>query len=323
MTATPLRSKGSRRSTRRLYALVALGLAALAGVAGYRYFWLYHPIGSGPAGPAVPRESFAQPWSDRDVLLLGLGDSVTAGFGASSGYSYFDRLVKNPWGEFPDMAGINLTAVLPKLKAENKPISGFTSMECLEHSIPKLRTQPAKTFGIVVLTIGGNDVIHLYGRAPPRECAMFGASFDEAQPWIANYEARLNVILDKIVQRFPGGCRIFLANIYDPTDGVGDIQNAGLPAWPDGLKLLTAYNEVIARVAVARPETVLVDMHGAFLGHGIHSLKFTNRHYHRNDPGYWYYDNLEDPNDRGYDALRRIFLIEMSRELPPVFKPQD
>jgi len=316
MIATPLPPKGSRRSPRRLYFLIGLAIVLSLGALGYRYFWLYHPMGSGPAGPAVPRERFAKPWSERDVLLLGLGDSVTAGFGASAGHSYFDRLKQNPWGEFPDLSGISLSAVLPKLKSVNRAISGFTSMECLDHAIPKLKTQPASTFGVVVLTIGGNDVIHLYGRAPPRECAMYGASFEEAEPWIANFETRLNTILDKVVQRFPGGCRIFMANIYDPTDGVGDIQNAGLPAWPDGLKVLTAYNEVIARVAEARPEVLLVDMHGVFLGHGIHSVKFTNRHYHRNDPGYWYYDNLEDPNDRGYDALRRVFLIEMSKELP-------
>ncbi len=26
------------------------------------------------------------------------------------------------------------------------------------------------------------------------------------------------------------------------------------------------------------------------------------------DPYYWFYDNVEDPNDRGYDAIRRAFL---------------
>ncbi len=26
---------------------------------------------------------------------------------------------------------------------------------------------------------------------------------------------------------------------------------------------------------------------------------------------YWYYTNLEDPNERGYDAIRRLFLLEM------------
>ena len=61
-------------------------------------------------------------------------------------------------------------------------------------------------------------------------------------------------------------------------------------------------------------------MRGVFLGHGIHSRKFWHPHYHADDPGYWYYDNLEDPNDRGYDALRRVFLIEMAKELPDALR---
>ena len=52
-----------------------------------------------------------------------------------------------------------------------------------------------------------------------------------------------------------------------------------------------------------------------FLGHGIHCRDTGNRHYRKADPHYWYAENLEDPNDRGYDALRRLFLLEMARIL--------
>ncbi len=39
--------------------------------------------------------------------------------------------------------------------------------------------------------------------------------------------------------------------------------------------------------------------------------------YDRTDPHYWYQDNLEDPNDRGYDALRRLFLREIAGVMAP------
>ena len=52
-------------------------------------------------------------------------------------------------------------------------------------------------------------------------------------------------------------------------------------------------------------------MHAEFLGHGIHCRKFWTKHYRAGDPHYWYYFNLEDPNDRGYDALRRLMLLKM------------
>ena len=73
-----------------------------------------------------------------------------------------------------------------------------------------------------------------------------------------------------------------------------------------------AAGEVIARCARTRPFVHLVDLHGAFLGHGIHCTQPWQPHYRFSDPHYWYYANLEDPNDRGYDALRRLFLIEIA-----------
>ena len=156
---------------------------------------------------------------------------------------------------------------------------------------------------------------------------MYGATFEQARPWIAAFERRLDRMIADIRAAFPGGCHIFLANIYDPTCGAGDIETAGLPPWPDGLRILRAYNDVIARCA-ARPAhrgvVHLVNLHDAFLGHGIHCTKPWSRHYDSGDPTYWYYTNLEDPNDRGYDAIRRLFLREMARvmrEAPPRTEP--
>ena len=48
-------------------------------------------------------------------------------------------------------------------------------------------------------------------------------------------------------------------------------------------------------------------------GFGTHCTQFWRKHYRRDDPTYWYFWNLEDPNDRGYDALRRLFLIEIAK----------
>ncbi len=322
MSGSNQSGKGPRfTKQRRLILLASIGCLLIGGGCFYRYFWLYHPVGKGPAGPSVLRESFQGIWTDRKVLLVGLGDSITAGYGATPiAKSYFNRLVTNPSDEFPSMQQICLSKVLTNLNVSNLAISGSTSIENLEILVPKLAVQDAETFGVVVLTTGGNDIIHNYGRTPPREGAMYGATFKQAQPWIKNYQDRLNKTFDRIESKFPGGCCLFIANIYDPTDGIGDIVNAGLPSWPDGLQILQAYNNVIAECAMQRDTVHLVNIHDAFLGHGIHSLQFWRRHYDGDDPHYWYWDNLEDPNNRGYDAIRRLFLIEMAEVLPRVFE---
>ena len=103
---------------RRLFWLLAIGLVLIAAMLAYLYLFYAKPVGSGPAGPIVPREPFAKPWTQRKVLLLGLGDSVTAGYGVAPPYSYFNRLVKNPDNEFEDMRGICLSAVLPNLRVD-------------------------------------------------------------------------------------------------------------------------------------------------------------------------------------------------------------
>lgn len=301
---------------KRLLFLGALGALSISAVLGYRHFFLSRPIGHGPAGPAVPREAFARPWTDRRVLLLGLGDSVTDGFGSTEGHSYFDRLVANPADEWDDMKGICLRAVIPNLEARNLAISGTTSLEHLE-AIVKLEPQKPDVLGLVVITTGGNDLIHNYGRTPPREGAMYGATLEQARPWIEAFANRLDAMVAALESKFPGGCHILLANIFDPTDGEGDIENAGLPAWPDGPKLLAAYNAIL-RLCAKRHESVhLVDVHAALLGHGIHCLQKWRPHYDAKDPHYWYFDNLEDPNDRGYDAIRKVFLLEMVKILRP------
>ena len=294
--------------------LLPIGLlgVVLIGLAGtYLHFTYSHSVGSGPAGPPVSQQAFARPWLNRDVLMLGLGDSVTAGFGARRGYSYFDRLVSNPAEESGDMKGICLSAVFPHLRTTNLAVSGSVSLDVLESQLPRLPVATPETLGWIVITTGGNDLIHNYGKTPAREHAMYGATWEQAQPWITNFEHRLEAITRGLKDRFPGGCEIFLANIYDPSDGVGDIDKAGLPHWPDGLRILRAYNEAIGRTGTKHPNVHIVNMHESFLGHGIHSAQFWFKHYDARDPHYWFYINLEDPNERGYDAIRRLFLNTM------------
>ncbi len=300
-----------RRRALRLTVLVAAGLLLVAAAMAYRHFWLSLPMGEGPAGPAVAHEPFSKTWTGRKVLLLGVGDSVTAGWGVPQTHSYFGRLAANPEDESPDMQGICLSAVLPNLNTNNIAVSGSTSLEHIDHIRDRLETQPSDVLGLVVMTTGGNDLIHSYGRMPPKEGAMYGATMEEARLWIASFEERLSQMIDLLEERFPGGCHVFLADIYDPTDGIGDAANAGLPPWPGGVAIHRAYNEVIRRLAAERESVRLVPMYEAFLGHGIHCRQFWSEHYRPDDPHYWFASNLEDPNIRGYDAIRRLFLNEM------------
>ncbi len=280
-------------------------------VSAFFYFNLFLNEGSGPAGPQIPLKPFKQTWSQKPVLLLGIGDSITYGFGAPEGYSYFDRLIRNPPEDSCDMTERNLSAVFPKLTAQNIAVSGSVSAQHME-AIQDIPVQPPDTLGVVVITTGGNDLIHNYGRTAPKECAIYGATFEMAKPWIQNYKECLEKMIVDITEKFPGGCNIFLANIYDPSDGTGNTERwlTDLPPWPDGLLILAEYNKIISKCANKHDNVHLVDIYTAFLGHGLHCKKFWLKHYQFDDPHYWY-SIIEDPNPRGYDAIRRLFLSEM------------
>lgn len=298
-----------RTNLRIVFLLALLGASSL--------FWARtsSPYSLGSPKPSteslhvpVPELAKGRPWTTKPVHLVGFGDSMTVGFGATEGRGYFQLLAdsKDPLSLFPHFSA---------LEARNYAISGTTSLEHLEQQLPGIPVAPPEVRGWIVVTTGGNDLIHNYGRTRPKEGAMYGATLQQAAPWIANYEQRLNAILLGLRDRYPGGCDVFLANIYDPTDGVGDIENAGLnlPPWPEALPIHTAYNTVIASTAERLPWVHLVDIHSEFLGHGIHHAQANSAHYRPEDASYWYFANLEDPNDLGYEALRRIFLREMRR----------
>ncbi len=312
----------TKQVRKRLKIFLTVGVVLVLCTTFYLRYFLSRPVGSGPAGPAVDSSAFGRVWSARPIKLIGIGDSVTAGLGAASkDHSYFNRLVRNPADEYEDMRGLSLSAVLPNLQSENFAVSGSTSEQHMRTISERLTQQQDDLFGLVVMTTGGNDLIHNYGRTPPKECAMYGATLQQAEPWIINFRDRLNAMLDTIQSHFPGGCEIFLANIYDPTDGVGDAPSIFLPDWPDGLAIHAKYNQVIEQCAQARSNVHLVNLHKAFLGHGAHCLQFWRSTYDRTDPHYWFYENVEDPNDRGYDAIRRVFLNCIVKESSLVPRP--
>lgn len=305
-----------KRRILRAKVLIPAITVLLALAVSYLYFCYHFPEGSGPAGPAVPRELFTKPWTDRSVLLLGIGDSVTQGFGVPKTHSYFGRLAKNPDDEFDDMRGLCLSAVIPKLSVRNIAVSGSNSFDHVQKQIAALQTQAPDVLGVVVMTSGGNDIIHDYGRSGPREGAMYGAGLEQAQPWIANYESRLEYMIAQLNGKFPGGCEIFLADIYDPTDGQGVPWIAPYPKWEDQVPILDRYNEIIRRTCSKYSNVHLVPMHEAFRGHGLCCSRFWKSCYRKDDPTVWYALNIEDPNIRGYDAIRRLFLLEMAKVLP-------
>ncbi len=296
-----------------------LSLLCFIGIVVFCAWWYHLPMGTGPAGPRVPGEPFQRAWKNGKILFVGMGDSIITGFGSGGiQYSCFNRLHRTPIDDSEDMRDKDLSHVFPNLTVMNMATDASSS----GFHLTQLSSFPRRdedVFGIVILSTGGIDLIHDYGRNPPRDEAIYGATYEEGLEFGKKFRTRLEKLLDGIHDKFPGGCFIFLSNLYDPTDGVGDIENVHpmlklvqkLPVWPDGLKIHGLWNRHIKEAAAKRDYVFLVDTHSVMLGHGIHCRDKDNPYYKADDPHYWYYFNLEDPNKRGYDTIRRVFLNAM------------
>jgi len=297
----------------RIVLLIFLVIALSFGYVGYRLYnaMRIRPMGDGPAGPAIAAEPFNKIWSEQKTVLIGIGDSITRGLGASKKDTYFELLIYNDNEIYSDMMGRDLSHVFPNLTYHNYAQDYTTTQDHIERQLVKVPQYGTEVRGIIVITSGGNDLIHDYGRTPPKDGAMYGCKNAQAEIWCENMKQRLDLLLTGLTAKFPGGCDIFLANIYDPTDGVGDPYTVGLPRWPDSMKVIALANQKIAELCEKYPNVHLVDIHSEFLGHGIHCDEWWRSTYRKDDPHYWYYTNLEDPNRRGFDAIRRLFLREM------------
>jgi lysophospholipase L1-like esterase len=297
----------------RIILFIFLTIALGFGYIGYRLYNAVRtrPMGTGPTGPAIAAEPFTKIWAEQKTTFIGIGDSITRGLGAGREHTYFELLIKNDNKMYPDMAGRDLSSVFPNLNFHNYAQDYTITQNHVERQLVRLSQYDPNTQGIIVITSGGNDLIHDYGRTPPKDGAMYGCTYKQAEVWCENMKQRLEILLTGLTAKFPGGCEIFLANIYDPTDGYGDPQTMGLPRWPDCMKVIALANQKIAELCEQYPNVHLVDIHTPFIGHGIHCDEWWRATYRKEDPHYWYYTNLEDPNRRGFDAIRRLFLQEM------------
>ncbi len=125
-------------------------------------------------GPVVQREPFEAVWSERKVMLIGIGDSVTAGLGAASqDHTYFNRLIRNPRDEY---AAMQDSAFRKSCLISNRITLPFPVRRPTSSSRNRRETASAwrRCFRRGCHDDGGNDLIHSYGRMPPKECAMYG-----------------------------------------------------------------------------------------------------------------------------------------------------
>jgi lysophospholipase L1-like esterase len=230
----------SNRKARHLVPLLPLLLAlALLVIPTYSALSPQSSVVSAPEAPA---------------LLLGVGDSLMAGVGAS---------LPDERGEFGLVANLMRGRYGPNLRAVNVAIPGETSTTLLAPTPPPAAAAGAPTptpttpqivqaldelgrlqagrQAVVMLSIGGNDLQRLTGKdAPTREAAL------------ATFRTNLTTIVTRLTEG--GQTRtLLIQTVYDPFGG--DPNAVGSDAW-----WVERFNGAIRDVAAARQGVQVVEL---------------------------------------------------------------
>ena len=234
-----------------------------------------------------------------DTVIF-LGDSITAGAGSPGDDEDYVRLLVNNTSTWPDWDGKDLTTLYPGIDVVDVSKSGSWTGTVLNDQIERLEEQVAYPFEgeiLVVITVGGNDLQSVLLNPSTVE--------DRLEKTVDNWRKIAEYFLDE--QRFPDGTTVLMANVYEPTDAVGQAGDCfyGLNI-SSLLPSLHEANDQFRGLAEELGFSVL-DMRGTFLGHGFNYNDPNTPHYVEDDPSLWLANDCIHPNPRGHHEIRAMF----------------
>lgn len=242
--------------------------------------------------------------------FIAFGDSITRGYGVDNeANTYTELLLSNNDSKWPTFAGDDLTARFGELEVFDVSRDGATAPTVISGQLPQLEDQLGPTVSgptLVVGTIGGNDTL----------ASIFSGDLEAAtDAFLADLQTITDFFLDPV--RFPDGTYLAIANVYDPTDTTGQVDECfyglNLSALQDDFD---RFNER-TREAAVRNGWAWVDLHGHFVGHGF---RYDEDGFWADpdDPTLWFQDDCIHPNVRGHHEVRRLFLSAIDGQPLPL-----
>jgi len=219
--------------------------------------------------------------ADRQTLAL-----PVTGLGAAS------LLARNDDDVWPEFAGRDLVTISPGIACRFEARDGATTESVLDSQVDALQGIDPGGEALVTLTAGGNDLLGLIGATDRAGQAGVQAVLD-------NLDAILGVVRDRLPRAM-----ILVANVYDPTDGTGDLEVTRLR--PQEMRWLGDGNTGVERLCRQRGAR-LIDLHRHFAGHG-RSAPAAKR---------WYWTgSLIEPGMAGASEIRRLWLAAVEENRP-------
>ena len=240
------------------------------------------------------------PTPQRSSFVLFLGDSITAGAGSPGDEEDYVRLLVNNTNTWPDWNGKDLSTRYPGIEVIDVSKSGSWTGTVLNDQIERMEeliTLPFEGEVLVVMTVGGNDL----------QSVLLNPSIVEErlEKTVGNWRQIAEYFLDD--QRFPDGSTVLMANVYEPTDSVGQAGDCFYDL--NISSLLPSLHEANTRFRSLAEELgfSVLDMHGTFLGHGFNYNDPNTPYYEEDDASLWLANDCIHPNPRGHHEIRAMF----------------
>ncbi|GEM_PF-1036035 len=244
---------------------------------------------------------------ERVVLV---GDNTASNPSWSTGYAAL--LEHNDDALFPEWAGHDLASWLPAAQVVRLDRGGDSYAALGVATVP-IEVHPGDLRPtLVTVGLGLNDMVSVALQL------LTDGSLQEHPEWaIEDFQDHVHGVLAATEDTtfFPRAPLVAIANLYDPSDGIGDLAELVTQLFPfDGaeaitpelaLTLIAGFNDGIAAEAEEHG-AVLVDLHAPFLGHGLHYDDDTNPHHDPSDATPWL-QGVIDPQLRGAHGIRRAF----------------
>jgi lysophospholipase L1-like esterase len=200
---------------------------------------------------------------EQPYLYLALGDSLTAGLGAS------------------EVHYLRLNAFVPKLTGylreernvlvENHGIPGITSAQLQQYIEQGLGVkQRISQASVITITIGGNDLLQLLRQESLTQRGILAA--------IEEFERNLEQVLTSIRSVNPH-VRVYVMDLYLPYD-------EDHPLHPLGKVTIPVFNQSVKKQLDKDPNAYLVSVYDVFLGRGSKLTHIDRNDIHPNDDGY-------------------------------------
>ena len=190
------------------------------------------------------------------VSYVALGDSISIDdYAGGPGRGGPSLLFRNRNEDFPQWRGRDLVSTDPRTSFALLASDGATTRTLLDSQLPRLVARHVRPT-LITLTIGGNDVLGVYG-----DTAAARATIEQVSAAVCHALAELGALLA------PDG-RVIIGTVYDPSDGTGDAARLGLPPWPEAVGVIAELNDALRRAA-RRCGAGVAEIGECFLGHGL------------------------------------------------------